>query len=416
MRSGFVWLSFAVVVLCPAGKAQWAKTPFGVAGMSRAAYCFAVRGSTLFAGHQSFGTEGVSLSTDNGANWTTRFTGLPNNTGVEAMHACSTMVLAAPNVPGAGVYASPIGGTAWIPSRVGFPSNARIFALAASGADLFAGGYIGVYRSTDNGSSWSEANSGLPADIFISDFAVSQPYLFASNSNRYSGGVFRSTNSGGTWSRVNSGMTDTSVSALAVTGQGIFAGTPSGVFISTNNGTSWSYASAGIAKPVTVLLAMDSNLFAGTLGSGIFHSTNNGMKWAGANVGLADSTIWALAVCGRYLFAGMSSGVWRRPLSELVVSAGQVAEVPPRAFLLHQNYPNPFNPSTTIRYGLPERSHVSLAVYNTLGQQVAVLQNEEQEAGYHDVKFNASSLPSGVYFYRLQAGSYVETRKLCLVR
>ncbi len=84
--------------------------------------------------------------------------------------------------------------------------------------------------------------------------------------------------------------------------------------------------------------------------------------------------------------------------------------------MLDQNYPNPFNPSTTIRYGLPERSHVSLAVYNTLGQQVTVLQNGEQEAGYHDVKFDASSLPSGVYFYRLQAGSYVETRKLCLVR
>jgi M6 family metalloprotease-like protein len=88
----------------------------------------------------------------------------------------------------------------------------------------------------------------------------------------------------------------------------------------------------------------------------------------------------------------------------------------PAYYALMQNYPNPFNPSTTIRYGVAERSLVSLAVYNTLGQQVTVLQNGEQEAGYHDVKFDASSLPSGVYFYRLQAGNYVETRKLCLVR
>jgi hypothetical protein len=88
----------------------------------------------------------------------------------------------------------------------------------------------------------------------------------------------------------------------------------------------------------------------------------------------------------------------------------------PACYVLERNYPNPFNPSTTIRYGLPERSHVSLAVYNTLGQQAAILQNGEQEAGYHDVRFDASNLPSGVYFYRLQAGSYVETRKLCLVR
>ena len=84
--------------------------------------------------------------------------------------------------------------------------------------------------------------------------------------------------------------------------------------------------------------------------------------------------------------------------------------------MLKQNYPNPFNLSTTIRYVLPELSQVTLTDYNTLGQQVAVLQNGEQEAGYHDVKFDASALPSGVYFYRLQAGSYVETRKLLLVR
>jgi hypothetical protein len=85
-------------------------------------------------------------------------------------------------------------------------------------------------------------------------------------------------------------------------------------------------------------------------------------------------------------------------------------------YTLAQSFPNPFNPSITIGYGLPQRSYVSLAVYNTLGQQVTVLQNGEQEAGYHDVKFDGSNLPSGVYFYRLQAGSYVETRKLCLVR
>jgi hypothetical protein len=88
----------------------------------------------------------------------------------------------------------------------------------------------------------------------------------------------------------------------------------------------------------------------------------------------------------------------------------------PKEYALSQNYPNPFNPSTTIRYGLPQRSHVNLAVHNTLGQQVAQLVNGETEAGYHEVKFDASALPSGVYFYRLQAGSYVETHKLCLVR
>jgi len=88
----------------------------------------------------------------------------------------------------------------------------------------------------------------------------------------------------------------------------------------------------------------------------------------------------------------------------------------PVQFTLLQSYPNPFNPSTTIRYGLPQRSNVSLTVYNPLGQQVATLVQGEQEAGYHEVRFDASGFSSGVYFYRLSAGTYVETRKLLLLR
>jgi hypothetical protein len=88
----------------------------------------------------------------------------------------------------------------------------------------------------------------------------------------------------------------------------------------------------------------------------------------------------------------------------------------PALFRLEQNYPNPFNPTTTIRYALPRRSHVSLTVYTTLGQQVATLVNESQDAGYHDVRFDGSGLASGVYFCRLKAGGYVETKKLLLAR
>ena len=88
----------------------------------------------------------------------------------------------------------------------------------------------------------------------------------------------------------------------------------------------------------------------------------------------------------------------------------------PGAFLLAQNYPNPFNPSTTIRYGLPNRSHVTLTVYNTLGQQTAILQNGEQDAGYHEVQFDGKNLSSGVYFYRIQAGDFAATKRLLLLR
>jgi len=83
-------------------------------------------------------------------------------------------------------------------------------------------------------------------------------------------------------------------------------------------------------------------------------------------------------------------------------------------YRLDQNYPNPFNPTTTIRYGLPQRSSLTLSVFNTLGQKVASLVNETQNAGYHEVKFDGSNHASGVYFYRLMAGSFVQTRKLLL--
>jgi hypothetical protein len=88
----------------------------------------------------------------------------------------------------------------------------------------------------------------------------------------------------------------------------------------------------------------------------------------------------------------------------------------PTEFVLCQNFPNPFNPSTVIKCALPQKSHVTLTVYNTLGQQVAVLVNQEQEAGYYDVKFENPGLSSGVYLYRMQAGSFVEVKKLVLVR
>jgi hypothetical protein len=88
----------------------------------------------------------------------------------------------------------------------------------------------------------------------------------------------------------------------------------------------------------------------------------------------------------------------------------------PRSASLFQNYPNPFNPSTTIRYGLPGRSPVTLTVFNTLGQQVSVLQNGEQDTGYHEVSFDGAHLPGGVYLCRIQAGGYAETKKMLLIK
>lgn len=97
-------------------------------------------------------------------------------------------------------------------------------------------------------------------------------------------------------------------------------------------------------------------------------------------------------------------------------------QVKPTTFALEQNYPNPFNPETSIRYDLPEAATVRLLVYNALGQEIALLVDEQEPTGSYQVKLNAGSLPSGMYFYRMQATplsgerSFVQTRRLMLVK
>jgi hypothetical protein len=88
----------------------------------------------------------------------------------------------------------------------------------------------------------------------------------------------------------------------------------------------------------------------------------------------------------------------------------------PISFALHQNYPNPFNPTTTIRYELPKASIVTLSVFDILGREVSVLVNERRDAGSHEVNFCARNLASGVYLCRMQAGDFVQLRKLLLVQ
>ena len=88
----------------------------------------------------------------------------------------------------------------------------------------------------------------------------------------------------------------------------------------------------------------------------------------------------------------------------------------PDAFSLEQNYPNPFNPVTTISYSLPVSQRVTLTVFDVLGREVARLVDGRKTPGRHEVVFDASTLPSGVYLYRLEAGPYIETKKLLLAK
>lgn len=127
------------------------------------------------------------------------------------------------------------------------------------------------------------------------------------------------------------------------------------------------------------------------------------------NVGTYPSTIWASDV-----------KTYSKTVNQLS-KGGSDEQLIPESVLLESNYPNPFNPSTTIRFGLSQDDNVSLKIFNALGQEVATLVNEFRNAGYHDVVWNGTDnsgnqVTSGIYFYRLSTGSFVEVKKMLLTK
>ncbi len=111
-----------------------------------------------------------------------------------------------------------------------------------------------------------------------------------------------------------------------------------------------------------------------------------------------------------------NAGFWYQSV-DFITSVEQIEnEVLPKEFRLEQNYPNPFNPSTTIQFALPKRSEVMLKIFDLLGREVATLVDEELQPGEYKVVFEAEALSSGVYFYRINAEGFVQTRKLTLLK
>jgi len=407
---------------------------------------FAVSGSNLFAGTTN---QGVFRSTDNGTSWTAVNTGLiANAVGALAVNGTNLFASILFDCCGGEVFMSTDDGTSWSPAGTPFSVFSQ---MIKKGTKLFAGTGDGVFLSTDNGTSWTAA--GL-TDVNVYSFTVNDTNFFAGTDW---GGVFLSTDSGISWTDVSTGVT-ACVSALAVIGTNLFAGCwnpfdwGTGVFLSTDNGRSWRAVGtpfSGFSKMIKkgtklftgtgdgVFLSTDNGsswtqtgltntavhsfiligtyLFAGT-DNGVFLSTDNGTSWA--PIGLTNNTVGALAENGSNLFAVTGcNGVWRRPLSEMTSVEEPLADRRlPENFSLEQNYPNPFNPTTSIRYQLSVVSHVTLKVYNSAGREVACLVDRQMPAGNHSTEWNAYGVPSGIYFYRIQAGTYSETKKLVLMR
>ncbi len=349
------------------------------------------------------------------------------------------------------VYRSSDGGKTW---QVSF---ARPYATLVLGglscrdsltAFFSARGLAWLYRTTDGGLSWDSLEVGSSqasahSRIFFKDSMIG---WFSVSVDLYGGPstVYKTTDGGTTWNPVF----QQSVGLFELNGvpglSTLFCGRVDYVYHgdiqsrllrSTDEGQTWkdlvqdNFYSVCFASNNRGWLVQRSQPPGVSWQCGILGTTDGGSTWttelAPQPVPLysltctPEANAWAVGTGGLFLSRRSQDGLWRASqLGDFLEAVQQTSPTTPVPFepRLYPNFPNPFNPSTTIRFSLPHRSHITLTVFNTLGQLVATLLNADIDAGSHAVQFNASNLASGVYFYRLQVGGYTETRKLCVMK
>ncbi|HET6273079.1 MAG TPA: T9SS type A sorting domain-containing protein [Bacteroidota bacterium] len=372
----------------------------------------------------------VFRSTDNGDSWDSA--GQTDGSSINCLETNSRGYIFAGDVF-YGVYRSTDSGNMWVRVDSGL-TNPLVRALAInSSGDIFAGilpvyidtnFFYGIYRSTNNGDNWVQVNTGLRYGAGIYSFATnSAGQIFAGGSY----GIYRSTDNGSNWVESNNGLdSNRYVSSISVGPNGhIFAGTQdSGIYRSTDDGNTWTHANI-VLPNLTVVWSLVINslghIFAAvsqsTFSYGVLRSTDDGINWTLVNSGFTTSaTVYDLVInSSGYVFAGTGGGGVFRSVQS-TTSVEQIDHELPTAFSLKQNYPNPFNPSTSIQFSVPRTEFVTLKIYNILGKDVATLVSKNLSAGTYETEWNAQGFPSGVYFYRLQAGAFIQIKKLILIR
>lgn len=380
---------------------------------------------------QGIGEGPVYRSTDNGRTWENLFkkgsNGLTSTLGFGVFQNTKSKAILLGTLDG--VFRSTDNGETWRqpapPPPYGWQSSARRFATDGKGR-IFAGASIGskwgvgpILVSDDGGLSWRyvviDSSHALGVmemcvapngTIFAATTALSPVYY----------GIYRSTDNGETWRQANNGLSNLDMASVTCDETGaVYAGSMNGLFRSTDNGESWRkvgfekniVADILVVRPDLIFIANAPN----GAPAGIFRY--DGRSWS--QIGPPPAGGDCLARSGSGILIGTFGGIY---LASDVITRVEEPEPMgiPSSFALHQNYPNPFNPSTTIKFDLPHREYVNLTIYNMIGQRVETLVDGEKGAGIHRIVWNAGNLPSGVYLYRLQTGTFMQAKRMVLVK
>lgn len=299
------------------------------------------------------------------------------------------------------------------------------------------GGFYGVgpntfLRTTNAGANWQVSSLGN-GYLFFAAFQNANTGFITSNG----GNILKTTDSGLNWNLnnhfpVNFISRTTFIdnnTGFAVGGNSAGSDSLSNIYRTTNGGSAWSPVftdHGGIINDVKFVNAntgfaigiFDSFFPQDSLPSRLLKTTNSGTNW------FVDTVFAGINGCISLSFADQNTGyavggngvILKTTTGGNPIGIQQVSSEVPKAFYLAQNYPNPFNPSTKIKFSLPKTAFTKITIYDVLGREVSLIANEELKAGSYEVSWNADNFPSGVYFYRLTAGQYTETKKMLMIK
>jgi hypothetical protein len=288
---------------------------------------------------------------------------------------------------------------------------------------MFAGYIVGsqglILRTTDGGNQWSPVPSGLTNTLSCVNFPISGASLvgYAVGGSVSSGTILMTPDAGMSWTPQTSGTTNWLFGVFFFDlGTGWAVGFNGTVVNTTNGGSQWEPQISGTSERLLSVHfpVRDTGWAVGYSGT-ILRTVNGGAEWLPQPSGVTTN-LWSV------YFSDASTG-WAAGWSGTILhtTTGGVTAVhegkgTPPGFLVSQNYPNPFNPATTIEFRVKDRGFVSLKVYDVLGRELTTLVNEVKTPGAYTVQWDGRGLPSGTYLCRLEAGKFVKTKKMLLVR